>query len=237
VIKGLTARGAVIVASAGNGSDANPRHRSMSTHIVNMPIRLGPRYPAAFPETISVGAVDSKGVATTYSDFPAMYPKHNGIATLGGDLPTPIPPLPDPDVVTKASVNDPVRGLYSADTFPVLSAEDMQRDPPNPPIANTNGWAYWSGTSFATPIISAVAARVLESIKASGEKVASSQLSARVQWAITSPDGQQEMLTGSAALPTNSAFGANVGVLKAKQVSVPVAPEVPGAGPEPVAVS
>ena len=120
------------------------RPRSRPTQIVNMPIRLGPRYPAAFPETISVGAVDSKGVATTYSDFPAMYPQHNGIATLGGDLPTPIPPLPDPDVVTTAKVNDPVCGLYSADAFPALSAEDMEHDRPKPPVANTNGWAYWS---------------------------------------------------------------------------------------------
>ena len=236
LIQSLTARGAVIVASAGNGSDANPRHRSMTTQIVNMPIRLGPRYPAAFPETISVGAVDSKGVATTYSDFPAMYPQHNGIATLGGDLPTPVPPLPDPAVVTKASVNDPVCGLYSADTFPALSAEDMQLDRPNPPVANANGWAYWSGTSFATPVISAVAARVLESINVSGVAVAPSQLSARVQWAITQAEGQQEMLTGGVTLPTNTSFGANVGVLKAEQVCQPVAPEAPGAEPEQAAI-
>ena len=32
----------------------------------------------------------------------------------------------------------------------------------SPKETNTNGWAYWSGTSFATPIISALAARVLE---------------------------------------------------------------------------
>jgi hypothetical protein len=232
LIKGLTARGAVIVASAGNGSDANPRHRQMTTQLVNMPTRLGPRYPAAFPETISVGAVTSAGVATTYSDYPAMYPQYNGIATHGGDLPIPKPALPDPAKETEADVNDPVCGLYSAATFPALSAEDMHLDRPNPPIANKNGWAYWSGTSFATPIISGVAARVLES----SVTIPQPHLSAHVQWAITQAEGQQKILTGGAALPTASAFGANVGVLKAVQTCQPEVPQEQGTASEPVPV-
>ena len=208
----------------------------MSTRLVNMPTRLGPRYPAAFPETIAVGAVDCNGVATTYSDYPAMYPQHNGIATLGGDLPIPKPPLPDPHVVTQATVNNPICGLYSAVAFPPLSAEDIENDRPDPPVANENGWAYWSGTSFATPIISGVAARVLESINASNMHVAQPQLSARVQWAITCPDGQREMLTGGAALPTDSAFGPNVGVLKATQTCQPEVSQAQGTASEPVPV-
>jgi subtilase family serine protease len=32
---------------------------------------------------------------------------------------------------------------------------------PQAPIPNQNGWAWWCGTSFATPIISAITAVVL----------------------------------------------------------------------------
>src|SRR5260221_4199892 len=58
VIQSLVSRGAVIVASAGNDSDYDPRHESMVMQMMNMSHRFGPRYPAAFPEGISVGAVD-----------------------------------------------------------------------------------------------------------------------------------------------------------------------------------
>jgi hypothetical protein len=34
-------------------------------------------------------------------------------------------------------------------------------DYPESPIPDHHAWAYWSGTSFATPIISAIAARFL----------------------------------------------------------------------------
>ncbi|HEY6410158.1 MAG TPA: S8 family serine peptidase [Ktedonobacteraceae bacterium] len=38
----------------------------------------------------------------------------------------------------------------------------MSTDYPTYPAPNSNAWAYNSGTSFATPIISALAARILE---------------------------------------------------------------------------
>ena len=237
VIQSLVSRGAVVVASAGNDSDYDPRHESMVMQMMNMSHRFGPRYPAAFPEVISVGAVDKTGKATSYSDYPALYTQNNGIATYGGGLPTPNPSQPDASKETTATTTDAVYGLYSSDTFPALSAEDMELNRPDPPVANTNGWAYWSGTSFATPVISAVAARVMESIQASGKPVPPpSQLSATVQWAITHADGQRAMLTGGASLPSDTGFGANVSLLMAVQQCMPVMEEVVIIAPESVAV-
>ena len=86
----VTQHKAVVVASAGNESDANNFH-GMNGGVSH---RFGPRYPAAFPEVISVGAVDNEGLATPYSDYPSIQPNHNGVATYGGALPQPVPPQP-----------------------------------------------------------------------------------------------------------------------------------------------
>ena len=43
------------------------------------------------------------------------------------------------------------------------------------------------------------------------------QLSARVQWAITHADGQQELLTGGPSLLSDTGFGTNVSLLMAYQ--------------------
>src|SRR3989442_7844755 len=158
VIQSLCALGAVIVTSAGNDSHVLPWHGHMET--MRMAERVGPRYPAAFPEVISVGAVDGHGNATIYSDYPAVPPNHNGIATYGGGLPTPVPPSSD-HPLTEATNIDSLRAIYLAPLYPALSGEDQPREYPAP---NDHAWAYWSGTSFATPIITAVAARVLEKL-------------------------------------------------------------------------
>jgi hypothetical protein len=52
-----------------------------------------------------------------------------------------------------------MRGIYSSVEFPPLSLDAPAQYYAAP---NDTAWAYWVGTSFATPIISAVAARVLE---------------------------------------------------------------------------
>ncbi len=209
VIQGLVAQGAVIVASAGNESDANNYH-GMSGGVSQ---RFGPRYPAAFPEVISVGAVDHEGRATSYSDYPSVPPNHNGVATYGGALPEPVPPQPEyPPVKTSAIVKDAVVGLYCASHFPTLSASET---PPNDytPVENSYGWAYWSGTSFATPIVSSLAALLLQA-QQNGDLPANTS----VQDLITRASGQKLLTAHHTAFSNYTGFGVDVGLLKAVQV-------------------
>lgn len=217
VIQSLTALGAVVVAAAGNDSN-NP----------STPERRGPRFPAAFPEVISVGAVDKCYRAAAYSNFPALPPNHNGIATYGGSRPIPVPPVgptgtippgtvgPDPHNSTAARDVDSPIGVFSSHHYPKLVAEDR---PPEYEAADEHAWAYWSGTSFATPIISAVAARVLQKIKQLG--IPHHLWSGEVMRAITTAIGQYSWLTGDHALELQSDFtadsGVGVGLLKAYQ--------------------
>src|SRR5205085_11883808 len=125
VIQSLTAAGAVVVAAAGNDSN----------NLENL-TRVGPRYPAAFPEVISVGAVDKDGNAAAYSNYPALPPNHNAIASYGGGRPKPVPIIPpgqpvppntygppDPHKMTTAIDVDGVVGVYSAQTYPKLSED------------------------------------------------------------------------------------------------------------------
>jgi len=215
VIQSLYALGAVIVSSAGNDSGVELWHGPMGG---TMPERVGPRYPAAFPEVIAVGAVDGKGNAAPYSNYPALPPNHNGIATYGGGLPTPVPPSGS-DPFTEATNIDSLRAIYIAPFYPALSAEDSR---PNKPAPDPDPcWAYWSGTSFATPIISAVAARVLEKITSGPNPLSPHLWSTQVQWALTAAAGQQAILTGGAPLPLQPDFssgaGTGVSLLKAYQ--------------------
>ena len=207
VIQSLVTQGAVVVASAGNELDAS-NLRGMSGGVSH---RFGPRYPAAFPEVISVGAVDSEGLATSYSDYPSVPPHHNGVATYGGALPQPVPSQPDPSVKTHAVVKDAVVGLYSASHFPTLSASET---PPNEytPVENSHGWAYWSGTSFATPIVSSLAALLLQA-KHTG--LLSTPLS--VQDLITKATGQKHLTASHTSFSNHTGFGTDIGLLKAVQ--------------------
>ncbi len=168
--------------------------------------RVGPRYPAAFPEVISVGAVDGHGNATMYSDYPAVPPNHNGIATYGGGLPTPVPPSSD-HPLTEATNIDSLRAIYLAPLYPALSGEDQPREYSAP---NDDAWAYWSGTSFATPIITAVAARVLEKLTSDANPLPSRLWPTEVQRAITTATGQKEILTSAAPLPLQPDLGVSL---------------------------
>src|SRR5712691_555019 len=159
VIQSLVNLGVVFVASAGNEGDQ--RFKPMSN------VRPNALYPAAFAynglnphhERINiVGVVDKDANVTKYS----CYPGKGGFASYGGDVP------PKEDIkhgddkhmttVDVSKLDAPI-GLYTSLFYPALSIDDPEFRYPAP---NANGWAYWVGTSFATPIVSAVAARALE---------------------------------------------------------------------------
>ena len=117
---------------------------------------------------IPVGAINGQGEAASYSNYPGP----DGIAAYGGEIPTPYPATADAAVITQIDPTAPldmVRGVYCSPMYPALSMDDHY-PPPSPqppaypeyPAPNASAWACWSGTSFATPVISALAACLLE---------------------------------------------------------------------------
>ncbi len=155
-IKALSDLGVVFAASAGNEGDL--RYTPMNPD-GERPDAL---YPAAYAyygpnpvETmIPVGAINGTGKAASYS----CYPGPRGVAAYGGEVPAKSD-IKTVDHVTHVTKIDGMIGIYSALQYPALSVEDRIA---SYPVPNAHGWAYWVGTSFATPIISALAARILE---------------------------------------------------------------------------
>ena len=64
-----------------------------------------------------------------------------------------------PGCVTRAEHIDALIGVYSSTSYPSLSINDCDATYPAP---DDYGWAYWVGTSFATPIISALLVCIME---------------------------------------------------------------------------
>lgn len=188
LLRGLATRmesmahlGVLFVASAGNDSD--PRDTMMNP----LEVRFGPRYPAAFlyetpsvfagpvvTSMIPVGALTQQGQPTIYSNHPGS----DGIGACGGDLPQPKPWIPSAMAHLNAQVDttqmDAICGVFSSRVYPALSAHDHypplspnvaaapMPDYPQYQIPQPNSWVFWAGTSFATPVISALAALVLQ---------------------------------------------------------------------------
>lgn len=160
-LQALADAGVVIVASAGNEGDGREMPAGM--------LRPKALYPASLSDSIenviAVGAVTKNGAASSYSCYPGLH----GIGAWGGELPNPdlgevVPPhAGDPGSDNpQVTFNDAPISIYSSVLYPPLS--DVPAVPPEqyytPP--NQSGWAYWIGTSFATPMVTAAVARILE---------------------------------------------------------------------------
>lgn len=104
--------------------------------------RLGPRVPARYGSVLGVAATGpdpSQGAA--YSNVGDEYELGDHVASFGGDV--------DDD----GEPRDGVIGVHTAAHFP-----DARTGEASPALANETGWAYWSGTSFTTAIVSGIAA-------------------------------------------------------------------------------
>jgi subtilisin family serine protease len=185
VVQNLVAHGAVVVAAAGNDSNSP-----------TVPKRIGPHYPAAFPEVISVAAVDRQGKPALYSNSPQAEMLHNGVAAYGGAALT-------LEEVQNGYNLDALKGVYTSATYPAPEVHAPAL--PDYPAPNPYGWAFWSGTSFATPIVSAVVARILQTLASgatstSWQSLAPEQRAAEVQRLLTTAEGQQEIFGSALAL-------------------------------------
>jgi hypothetical protein len=139
----LAKAGRQVVASSGNDSEADGRHRHAHDA----------RYPSAFGRVVGVGALpkdarrnNGQYWASSFSNL-ADKPAKNGVMALGGE----------------PGENNGVLGVYLGE-FPPGAAVAGQNNEhgwsksgPN----SENGWAWWAGTSFATPILTGAIAAIL----------------------------------------------------------------------------
>lgn len=143
-----------------------------------------PRYPASDERAMGVAAINRRSPAG-----PARYTNRgdtgildDGVAVWGGDVRAPLPDYALAQIDLAAGEVDAVRGIYSTD------------EAIGP---NTTGWAYWSGTSFAAPIISGIAAAL---------------------WAVTDPANASDIKQAIRAEATTNAPGLAVRMLGVRQV-------------------
>jgi subtilisin family serine protease len=139
-------RGVLVVAAAGN--DALREHHGG--------IRPQPRFPAYYEPVLSVAAADADGEPSLYSNRGDVDPFFNGITTFGGAVKKPKSrtSVPRPRTGGKARERSIV-GLYCSPTLPGGKA-------------NKTGYVHWAGTSFSTPIVSALAALLWQQDAAQG---------------------------------------------------------------------
>jgi hypothetical protein len=142
-VRSLIDKGVVVVAAAGNDS------------LGKIP-PLGPRFPARYEGVLGVAAVNRQGSAAAYSNQANVDHWGSGIATYGGEMPN-----DDSDTLAwylgtspyQPGPPDAVHSLYLNSTYPPLNADNSGNGG-----TNQSGWAWWSGTSFATGVASGLAA-------------------------------------------------------------------------------
>ena len=137
VVTSLTERGVLTLAATGNDAlrpDVVPGEPPP------------PRFPARYDDVLGVAAIRRDlQTAADYSNrgelAAAAWP--GDIASFGGNI-VPAGAADQPGLTDPA---DGVLGIFSADRLPGGAP-------------NTSGWVRWAGTSFATPIVTAIAARL-----------------------------------------------------------------------------
>jgi hypothetical protein len=155
VMDAMRNQDAMVVAAAGNDG-------RVALGGVGSGHRPQARLPAAFATVVGVGALDKTGANAAYSNRADRQPKQ-GLATFGGKdelidsaLGAAAAPGTDemaPGVAPFAIQGESLLGVYIGQ-FPDLAPK------PNM-FPNANGWAYWAGSSFATPIVTGALARLL----------------------------------------------------------------------------
>lgn len=98
-----------------------------------------PRAPARYSSTLGVTAVNSNFLPALFANAANIIPEDSGVATFGGDL---------YGSIDANGLPDAIRGVYISSMFP--GGEQNQQ-----------GWADWSGSSFATAIIGALGAQLM----------------------------------------------------------------------------
>ena len=155
VMEWLDEQGVLVVAAAGNNALGNPP--TGNGKFGTGRLRPEPGVPARYPQCVSVAAINREGQASSFSNEAEEPPATFGIATLGGDARLVGGNYPGPNVI-----NTPLSGGKRDAVRGIISAIDVPFNPTTATVlgqgSNKTGWAYWSGTSFATPIISAIAA-------------------------------------------------------------------------------
>lgn len=139
IIDWLTDRDVAVVAAAGNDADG-------------VPLRPAPAPPAVYEDVLSVAAVTRRTRPSRYSNRGDQIVFGNGVAIFGGDGqagPDGVPRIPPAGA---DRWRDAVAGLFSNRDLPLA-----------PPGArpNATGWVWWSGTSFASPVVAAIVADLL----------------------------------------------------------------------------
>jgi hypothetical protein len=142
VVNSLDEQGVLLIAAVGNDAFTLPVGRKE------------PRYPARYENVLGVTATKRTGHYADYANLgdEAIVLDDYGVAAYGGNA-----VLPDgagsgpPRIDTSRDDVDAIVGIFSAPSLPGLSRA---------PRENRTGWVYWAGTSFATPIVSAVAANL-----------------------------------------------------------------------------